>query len=108
MKRVYVAGPVSKGDMAHNIHQAIDAADKLMAVGYTVFVPHLTFFWHLINGMRFEHEKWMAQDFAWLELCNALIRLPGESKGADMEVDFCKEHSIPVFYSIERFLESQR
>ena len=34
-------------------------------------------------------------------MCDAVLRLPGESKGADNEVRVAKANKIPVFYSID-------
>jgi hypothetical protein len=33
--------------------------------------------------------------------CDCVLRLPGESSGADAEISLAQEHDIPVFYSIE-------
>lgn len=37
----------------------------------------------------------------WVEVSDALLRLPGESKGADMEVARANEIGVPVYHSIE-------
>jgi len=39
--------------------------------------------------------------------CNAVLRLPGESKGADAEVALAEENGIDVFYSIEDLIQAQ-
>jgi hypothetical protein len=36
----------------------------------------------------------------WLAVCDCVLRLPGESKGADAEVKFAQEIGKPVYYSI--------
>ena len=46
------------------------------------------------------YEQWMKLDLAWLDKCDALLRLPGESPGSDREVDAAKERGIPVYYSV--------
>jgi len=38
----------------------------------------------------------MAQSIAILSKCDAIYRIPGESKGADLEVEYAKEHGIPI------------
>ena len=38
-------------------------------------------------------------DLAWIERCDALLRMPGESSGADREVEHARAHSVPVFHS---------
>ena len=50
------------------------------------------------------YERWMELDFEWLDCCQALIRLPGDSAGADREIDYAHSHGIPVFHSLENFL----
>jgi len=36
-----------------------------------------------------------------LELCDAILRLPGASKGADADVALAREKGIPVYYAID-------
>lgn len=96
---VYVAGPYTNGDTEENIRVAIDAAEKLFALGYIPFVPHLNHYWHLQHPRSYEH--WMQWCCVWLSKCDAVLRLEGESEGADDEVALAWEFGIPVFYSIE-------
>ena len=95
-KTVYVAGPYSKGDVALNVRYALEVAEALIDKGFTPYIPHLTHFWHLV----FPHdiEFWYAYDLEWLAKCDALLRLTGESIGADKEVRFAQDHGIPVFH----------
>ena len=97
MKRVYVAGPMSKGWFGDHMRAAINAADALRNHGYAAFVPQLCFFWDLM-GEGWTYEEWMEFDRVWLLQCDALLRLPGESSGADREVAWAKEAGIPAFY----------
>lgn len=41
----------------------------------------------------------------WLERCDAIIRLPGDSSGADAEVRRAEQLKLPVFPSVAAFLE---
>lgn len=101
-KRVYIAGPYTKGDVAVNVRNAIAAADTLLAAGHWPFVPHLTHFWHLIYPR--DWHDWIALDERWLLCCEAVVRLPGDSKGADHEVRLAKNYGIPVFDTVEVFV----
>jgi hypothetical protein len=47
----------------------------------------------------------MAQCLNFIPKCDCLLRLAGESEGADREVAFAKQRGIPVFYSITEVLE---
>jgi hypothetical protein len=100
--RVYIAGPYTKGDVAQHVRNAVEAADKLLKAGHLPYVPHLTHFWHLL--FPGPYEQWMALDLGWLSTCQALVRLPGESKGADIEVAEARRLGIPVFDSVATFL----
>ena len=46
------------------------------------------------------HQTWLPYDFAWLAKCDALLRLPGESVGADREIEEARRLGIPIFYGI--------
>lgn len=103
--RIYVAGPMTtKGNVYDNMSQAFAAADWLMSLGHSPYLPHLTLFWNLIS--HHEWEEWLRLDESWLAVCDCLVRLPGESKGADREVKFCEANNIPVYYGMEQLMAS--
>jgi len=37
-----------------------------------------------------------------LERCDAVLRIPGESKGADQDVAIARERGLPVFFELEQ------
>ena len=96
---IYIAGPYSNGDMVLNVREAVLAAEELIKLDFIPYIPHLTMFWHLITPH--EYGFWLDYDLQWLDKCDALLRLLGDSKGADAEVEYAKESNIPVYYSIE-------
>jgi len=93
---VYIAGPYTKPDPCENTHKALLAADALLDCCAPV-VPHLSHFWHTMSPKPYEF--WLELDLAYLATCAALLRLPGESAGADAELVKAREWGIPVFYS---------
>ncbi len=97
--RVYVAGPYSKGDTGQNIHNAIVAAAKLRDRGFAPFVPHLNHAWHLVAPRTYE--DWLDLDTQFLPCCDVLLRLPGESTGADREVALARSRSMLVYTDID-------
>src|SRR5438045_7829550 len=97
-ERVYVAGPYTKGDVAENVHKAFKAANDLADLGFAPFVPHFTHFWHLM--FQRPYEFWLELDNQFLPCCHAVLRLPGESNGADKEVAYAKKLGIPIFHDI--------
>lgn len=100
--RVYVAGPMSKGPLEENIRRAIDTANVLMQNGFHPFVPH--FYYVMQITCPQDYERWMELDFAFISACEALLRIPGESKGADREIVYAAERGIPVFYNINTLI----
>lgn len=103
MRSVYIAGPYTKGDVAKNVRNALEAANKLADLGFAPFVPHLTHFWHLVFPR--DYEFWLRLDNTFLPFCDALLRLPGDSHGADEEVALANTKNIPVFYDVPTLLQ---
>lgn len=105
IRSVYIAGPLTSGDVPVNVVNAIDAANELMDAGFYVFVPHT-----MIPEMHHQYQRsyvwWMELCFYWLLKCDAVLRLPGESKGADSEVALARLNGIPVFASVKELLEN--
>jgi hypothetical protein len=99
MDLIYVAGPYTKGDVAINIRRAVDAAEIILSQGMIPYVPHWSHFWHMI----YEHDwqTWLKIDEALLLRCDAVLRLPGESAGADLEMKMAADHWIPVFLDFD-------
>jgi len=95
--KVYIAGPYSKGDVAINVRNAIAAGDRLYEAGFVPFIPHFTHFWHMLFPK--EYERWLEYDNYWLPDCDCVLRLPGESGGADKEVDFARKLGKRIFMS---------
>jgi hypothetical protein len=104
--RIYIAGPYTKGDVAVNVRNAFEAASRLADLGFAPFVPHGTHFWHMMFPRPYEF--WLELDNEFLPCCAAVLRLPGESSGADKEVQLASKLGIPVFTSIDRLTEHFR
>jgi hypothetical protein len=103
--KVFVAGPYTGGDVAVNVKNAVDAATLLLAGGYTPFVPHLFHFWHLLSPQPYA--TWTKMDFEWLAECEALVRIPGDSPGAEAEMVRAVGLGIPVYLGVEAFLSAR-
>lgn len=99
MITVYIASAYTKGDTAVNVRESLLVADKLVELGFLPFTPLLSHLWHLISPHP--HEFWMKLDLAWIMHCDCVLRLPGESSGADAEVEFALRQNIPVFFNID-------
>lgn len=122
MKRVYIAGPITKGDLAHNVNQATAAFVSLAKAGFAPFCPHWSVYskpahaWNsygrdvvtceaTIQGNdEMSHADWLNVDLPWVQVADAVLRLPGESTGADREVEFARACGIPVYHSLAELL----
>jgi hypothetical protein len=98
-KTVYIASPYTLGDVAINVKVQLDTVDKLMNKGFAPFAPLYSHFQHMVHPRPYT--DWIEIDLVWVEVCDCVLRLPGESKGADGEVEHALKHNKPVFYSIE-------
>lgn len=102
---VYVAGPLTTGLTTHNVREATLAAAKLMDLGMVPFLPHTNVLAEMI-APRSEREWLEDFDFPWLRKCDAMLRLPGMSRGADEEEQVAKMHGIPVFHTLEELVQA--
>lgn len=68
-------------------------------MGLIPLIPHLTHLWE----KQFPHpyQIWLDYDMHWLRKCDIVYRFPGESNGADKEVEEARRLNIPVVFSLE-------
>lgn len=93
---VYLAGPYLAPDPVWNTHDVVKLASRLYESNLVVpVVPHLTLLWHAIEPRPAEY--WYAYDLHLLRRCDAVLRLAGESRGADIETAEAEALGIPVF-----------
>lgn len=105
IEHIFIAGPYSS-DPSRNTADAIGTANTLSGCGLFSFVPHLFHFWDFLHHR--DYDFWMDQTIAWVGRCDAVLRLPGKSKGADMEVERAEELGLPVFYDTGALLRAVR
>ena len=99
MIKVYIASPYTRGDTAVNVGIQIRTYSELMDLGFVPYAPTLNHFVHMTYPHSYE--EWMEQDFEWVSTCDCVLRLDGESPGADREVELANSLGKKVFYSIE-------
>lgn len=102
LTKVYIASPYTIGDTAVNVRRQIKVADQLITLGFVPFVPLLCHFQHLVFPRSYD--SWLIQDLEWLRSCDALLRLGGPSKGADLEETFAAELDLYIFYSVQNLV----
>ncbi len=100
-RSVFIAGPMStSGEPGQNLNAAAVAAADLLLAGYFPFVPHVTWILHAIRpdvAVK-TRQRW---DHYWLAFCDAVLRLPGDSRGADEEVALAEKIGMPVFHDLQ-------
>ena len=106
MKKVYIASPYTIGDVAVNVRRQMEVANQLIDLGFVPFVPLYAHFQHMFFPRPYD--EWLELDKQWVPVCDYLLRLEGESKGADVEVELADKLKIQVFHSIEEILEFEK
>lgn len=94
---VYISGPITLGDREDNIKRALNAGEKVWALGFAPYIPQLSYYYNDVYPHTWE--EWLELDETIIKSCCAVIRIPGESKGADREVEFAIQEMIPVFFN---------
>lgn len=93
--RIFLAGPYGDHNpeevIAENVRKADEYARFLMSQGHQVYCPH-KMSWHWQKDKRLTRPQFLELDFSFLEhWAEAIIRLPGESPGADGEMRKARE-----------------
>ena len=81
---------------------------ELVELGLSPLLPQLTEFIEIECGIRLPHATWMDLDMPWVEASDIVLRLPGDSTGADLEVAHAAKFGLPVFYSLDEIREWMR
>lgn len=104
---VYLAGPLTKGDVTENVRRAMIVGTNLLMAGYDVIIPHLNMFLQRFweeedhEAKDWGYDEFMEWDYALLRKCDVLFRMVGDSPGSDMEVAYSKGQGKPIVYSIK-------
>jgi hypothetical protein len=114
VKLIYVSGPISRGNLRENVRRACAAGRRLMAAGLAVIVPHLSVYLgqeHAAGCLIPEAlpegttlAQWHACGVLTVGRCDAVLRLPGDSLGADLECAEARRLGVPVFEDEERLV----
>jgi hypothetical protein len=94
--RIYIAQPISKGDANKNFYVGNETQVRLIKAGHACFHPGLSVCNFGAQRQLTWHDWLHTQDIPWLLCADLVLRLPGESKGADLETETAREHGIRV------------
>jgi hypothetical protein len=108
--RVYIAGPISLGDTAKNIETGLEWGRTMLRDGLAPYIPHLDTFLGVDPSITpgTHKSQWnglLEWDIEWVAVSEAFFRIPGESKGADLEMKVARECGIPVFFNYPMLLQ---
>ena len=101
---VYIMGPYSS-DPLGGVLNAVEVADLILDKGGIPYIPHLTHYWNNYSNKPWIF--WMIYDMYIIDNLRKLcgVRLPGPSKGADMEEAFFNDLKKKV-YSLEQIQQT--
>jgi hypothetical protein len=113
---VYIAGPITNGNVARNVRNASECFFRLLKAGFAPLCPHWSVysggspFYELATPQALPsgttHADWIAADLPWVRASHAVLRLPGESRGADLEVEEAERNGVPVFFREDDLIEA--
>ncbi len=92
--RVYISGPITKGNRTMNFATAANVQADLMRKGFAVLNPMLSMMHP--EAWTIEHKLWLENDLPWVAVSDVVFRLPGESVGAMLECDHARNLGITV------------
>ena len=112
---IYVASPYSVGSEADNVRRSLEMGSRLREpmwgkndkkVKIEVYLPLLSHFDHFFNPRPYE--KWIEMCIEFMvPRCDMLVRLTGESKGADMELNEARRLLIPTLVQDPKLSDRQ-
>lgn len=106
---LYVSGPMRgrPGDAGPWMNTRIGmlVGQQAWRKGWFPLVPMLNSLWEMSCGAleplaNDGANGWLDYDYAMLLRCKAIIRIPGESEGADREVQVAHEYGIRVIHPL--------
>jgi len=103
---VYIASPYTIGNTCENVSKHLHVADTLIGHGFCVIAPLLFHYIDIIHPRP--KDVYMQIDFELIKRCDVLIRLEGESAGADEEIQCARAHDIHVVYSVQELIQFRK
>ena len=93
----------------NNCNRMIDAARKLIKLGFAPFCPAVDILYYLGGLIEASpsSDEIKAYSMAWVPACDAMLMMPGwrDSAGAQAEFDFAAPLGMSVYFSIETLIK---
>ena len=107
MKRVYVAGAYSAGnviDVLDNMRKGMRLSTEVMLAGFAPFCPWLDYHFQLMlrDDENLTVQNYYDYSIAWLDASDAVLLVPGweSSKGTIAEIERAEQLGIPVYTNL--------
>ena len=110
---ILIAGPYRSGTgddpekMAANLRRLEEVSAPLFRAGHVPMIGEWVALpvWRAAGGQvlgdALYDEIFYPTAHRLLQLCEAVLRLPGDSKGADNDVRIARERGLPVYFKLE-------
>lgn len=106
---ILIAGPYRSGTdgdparIAQNLERLESAAAPIHRLGHIPMIGEWVALPVLRGWSETEADGDVMYDTAWrlLQHCDAVLRLPGDSVGADMDIKIARERGLPVYRSVD-------
>ncbi|MEH3032782.1 MAG: DUF4406 domain-containing protein [Aeromicrobium erythreum] len=110
---ILIAGPYASGTdgdphlMARNLRRLEEAAWPIFRAGHVPMIGEWVALPVLSSAGATGPDDPLAADVMYptaerlLQHCDAVLRLPGESRGADQDVAIAQERGIPVYHRLD-------
>lgn len=95
---IYLACPMRSGSWTNNVRTACQVAKDLMRKGYSVINPITSWLADLVEPTEFKN--WIEMDYGLIDVSDCVLRVPGTSEGADLEMDYAARNDTPFFSDI--------
>lgn len=106
--RIYLCAPLTNAntlspeEIALNADRAAAMGAELLKHGFAPLIPQLTAGHDCLMAVHWA--LWIETGQAWIRVADAVLRLPGASKGTEEEVAFALARGVPVFDSLADLL----
>ena len=100
---VFISGPISSNALSC-VRESVPVYKAFMDQGAVPVGLQFGIIAEMVDP--FTYEEWMDYAFGLIDHCSALVRLPGESSGADREVAYAEALGIPVHYAPEELWDA--
>lgn len=94
--KIYISGPVSKGNMFANFTEFGEYFHKLVGLGFAPRNPGESML--MPGNQQIPWRTWVDIDIPWVAVSDVVMRIPGDSVGADEECEVAAHHGIPVIH----------